>query len=59
MVFLINMVGILMISAKFATVGLLKIKLFSYKGYDLIISFYNATKRILSRDSNHIANVVM
>ena len=53
------MVGILMISAKFATVGLLKIKLFSYKGYDLIISFHNATKRILSRDSNHIANVVM
>ena len=41
------------------TVGLLKIKAFWYKGCDVIISVQNATKRIISRDSNHITNVVM
>ena len=41
-------------SAKLATAGLLKIKTFSYKGYDVIISIHDATKRILSRDSNHL-----
>ena len=53
------MVGILMMSPKLATVGLLKIKVFSYKGYGTIISIHDATKRILSRDSNHIVNLVM
>ena len=53
------MVGILMMSGKLATVGLFKIKAFWYKGCDLIISVHDATKRILSPDSNHFVNVVM
>ena len=46
-------------SAKLATAGLLKIKAFWYKGCDVIISVHDATKRILSRDSNHIVKVVI
>ena len=53
------MVGILRISAKLSTLSLLKIKAFWYKGYDAIYSVHNATKRILSLDSNHIVNVVI
>ena len=34
------MIAILMTSAKLATLGLLKIKVFWNKGYDDIISFY-------------------
>ena len=44
------MVGILIMPAKLATVVLIKIKTFSYKGFDVIISVQNATKRNLSRD---------
>ena len=44
--------------AKLATAGLFKIKTFWYKGYDVIISVHDGTKVILSRDSNHIVNVV-
>ena len=53
------MAEILMMSAKLATLGLFKLKEFWYKGCDVIIYVYDATKRILSRDSNHIINVVM
>ena len=52
------MVEILMMPAKLASVGLLKIKTFCYKDYDVIISVHDGTKLILSRDSNHIVNVV-
>ena len=38
MIVLINMVTILTMSAKMATVGLFKIKIFLDKGYDVIIS---------------------
>ena len=48
-----------MMSAKLATVDLLKIKAFSYKGCDVIISVHDPTKRLLPRDRNHIVNVVM
>ena len=58
-IFLISMVTILMMSAKMATLGLLKIKIFWYKGYDVIIFVYDVTNKILSRDSNHIVNMVM
>ena len=59
-IFLINMVTILMMSAKMATKGLLKIKKgFLKKGYDVIIYVHDVTNKILSCDSNHIANVVM
>ena len=46
------MVVILVISAKLATLGLLGIKPFQNKGYDV-------TKKILLRDSNYIVDVVM
>ena len=43
------MVAILMMSAKLAFLGLLKIKVFSSKGYDVIIYVHDLTKKILSR----------
>ena len=48
------MVTILMMSAKLATPGLLKIKIFRNKGYDLIILDYDVTNKILSHDSNYV-----
>ena len=53
------MVTILMMSAKMATPGLLKITVFWNKGYDVIISVDDVTNKILSRDSNYIVDVVM
>ena len=58
-IFLINMVTILMMSAKLATSGLLKRKIFQNKDYDVIIPDYDVTNKILSRDSNYIVDVVM
>ena len=57
--FLINMVTILMMSAKLATPSPLKIKIFQKKGHDFIISGYDVTDKILSYDSNYIVDVVM
>ena len=48
-----------MMSAKMATLGLLKIKVFRNKGYDVIISVYDVLNKNLSRDSNFIIDVVM
>ena len=56
---LINMVKILMMSAKMGTPGLLKIKIFWKKAYDVIIFALDVTKTILSLDSNYNVNVVM
>ena len=54
------MVTILMVSAKIVvTPGLLKIKAFWNKGYDVIISVHEVTNKILSRDSNYIVDLVM
>ena len=53
------MVTILMVSTKMAAPGLLKIKFFSSKGYDVINSVRDVTNKILSDDLNHIADVVM
>ena len=53
------MVKILMMSAKMATPGLLKIKVFWNRGYDVIISVHDVTNKILSRDSNYIVDMVM
>ena len=52
------MVTILMMSAKLATLGLLKIKVFWNKGYDVIIYVYDVTNKILSRDLIYIVNVI-
>ena len=48
------MVKILMMSAKMANLGLLKMKVFSNKGYDVIISVYDVISKSLSCDSNYI-----
>ena len=49
-----NMVTILIMSAKMATPDLLKIKVFWNKVYDVIISDYDVT---FITDSNHIVDV--
>ena len=54
-----KMVTILMMSAKMATPGLLKIKVFWNKGYDVIISVHDVTNKFLSGDWNDIIDVVM
>ena len=41
-----------------ATVGLLKIKLFWNNSYDVKITYHDVTNKILSRESNYIAEVV-
>ena len=46
-------------SAKIATLGLLKITIFWNKGYDVIISMDDVTNRFLSRDANYILDVFM
>ena len=48
-----------MMSAKMATQGFLEITVFWNKGYDVIISVSDATKKILSCDSNYIVDVFM
>ena len=48
-----------MMSAKMATLGLLEIKIFWNKGYD-VLSFVNeVTNKILSGESNYIVDVIM
>ena len=49
----------IMTSAKLASPGLPKIKVFWNKGYGVMISVYDVIKRILLRDSNYIADMVM
>ena len=53
------MVAILIMSAKLAILGLLKINAFLNKGYDVIISVHGITNKILSCDSNSIVDVIM
>ena len=53
------MVKIFMMSAKMATSGLLKIKIFMKKAYDVIISAHDVNNTILPRDSNYIVSVVV
>ena len=52
------MVAILMMPAKFATLSLLKTKVFQNKDYDVIVLVHDVTQ-VLSRDSNYIVDVVM
>ena len=59
MIFLINMVIILMMSAKMATPDLLKTTVFWNKGYDVIITTHDVTNKILSRDSKDTVDMVM
>ena len=52
------MVKILMMSAKLATPGFLKIKVFWNRGYYVIYSVYDVTNKMLSHDSNYTVDVV-
>ena len=45
--------------AKLATLGLLKIRLFWNEIYEVIKYAHDLTNKILSRNSNHIVNMVM
>ena len=56
--FLINTFAILMMLAKMDNLGLLKIKVFWNKGYDIIVSVYDVTNNISLDDSNYIVDVV-
>ena len=49
---------ILMMSAKMATPGLRKTKVFLKKGYDIMISANDITNKILSLESNYIADII-
>ena len=51
------MIAILKMSAKLATLGLLKLTAFLIKGFDVIISLHDVTNKVLSRDSNYIVDV--
>ena len=53
------MVTIFMMSEEMAAPGVLKIKGFWKKVYDVIISVHDVTNKSLSCDSNYNANVVM
>ena len=53
------MVIILMMSAKLATLGLFRTKIFRNKDNDVIIPDYDITSKTLSSGSNDIVDVVM
>ena len=57
-IFLINIVKTLMMSAKMATLGLLKLKVFWNKGYDVIIFAYDVISKNLPRDSNYLKGII-
>ena len=56
---LTNMFTILIMSAKMATPGLLKIKVLLNKDDNVIVSVHDVTNKILSRDSNYIIDMAM
>ena len=58
-ILLINTVTIFMMSATLATPGLLKIKIFQNKGYDVINLDCDFTNKVLLPNSNYIVDVVM
>ena len=53
------MVTILMVLAKLAGPGLLKIKVFRNIGYDVLISASDVNNKILWPDSYHIVDVII
>ena len=56
---MINIVIIMIMSAKLDTLGLLKINVFLGKGYEIIILVRDIINKLSSRDSNYIVNVVL
>ena len=53
------MVTVLLVSAKITTLGLLKIKVFWNKGYDVIIFVQDIMSKTLSLDSSEVVDVVV
>ena len=53
------MVTFLMMWAKMATLGLLKIRVVWNKDYDIIVSIHDVTNKVLSYDSKYVIDVVM
>ena len=53
------MVAISMMSTKLITPGLLQLKVFWNKGYDVIISVYDINNKVLSCCSNYVVEEVM
>ena len=58
-IILIEIVTILMKSAKMATLGLLKIKIFWNNVYDVMIFVHDVTNKVLPLDSYHVVDAVM
>ena len=56
---MINIVAILMISAKLATISLLQIKPFWNEGFVVITFAHDLNNKILLRDSNYIVDVAL
>ena len=56
---LINTVTILIISGEMANLGLLKIKVFWKKVYNVVISAHGVINKVLSRDLYYIVDVVI
>ena len=50
---------IAILRGKLATSCLLKTKIFWKKGYDVVIFFHDVTSKILSHESNYIADVAI
>ena len=48
-----------MMSKKLGTLCLLKVKVLWNKSYDIKISVYDATNKVLLRDSHYVVDVVM
>ena len=58
-IFLINMVTILMMSAKMSTLDLLERKIFWVKDYDVIMSVHEVTSKRLLCEATYILDVVI
>ena len=52
------MAPILMMSGKLATLGLLKVEVFSNNSYDVINHVYDVSNKILLGDANYIVDLV-
>ena len=59
MIFSINMITILMMSAKLATLGFLKKKLFWNKAYDAMISVYDVNNKKFGNSSPSMTEVIV
>ena len=53
------MVTILVISVKLPTSGLLKIKIFQNKGYNVVVLDYDVTNKIFLHNLNYMVDVIM